>query len=597
MADIIIEYESRGASKSISDLQRLQAGLASTADGTTKLARSLSTSFKSAQDFAKNLGLTTQRAAAATQRIQELNRSNTNSAQRYKVLNKELGISRQQFLALDKAVSTQAQRLKELERQQRIATEGYQNLAIASGAVATAIGAVFTQGTRSFIEFSGALRQVGAISQSTGTEAFEELSDEIERLGIVTSKTPAEIAKTSVSLARAGFSAEEVKDALEGVVRASEATGESLETVGDIIAKTLRTFSLAASESDRVADALVATANNTNTTVSSLGESLAFVGAQAASSNQPLEDTLIAIGLLGDAGIQGSSAGTQLGQALERLKAASAGATSDLSGLVRGNNKAVEAFKLLNIEARDSEGQLRSLVDIVPEIQSQLEGLSQQDQDLIFRSLFGTQGGRALASLLQATPQRVAEVTQSIRESERAAADASEELLKGLGGALNLLTGSLGSVANNFGEFSAIFLEPLARGAATLLNSFLELPDGAKQVVIATTALTGALAAAIAVTSTLIALKAQERAALVIETALQLKNNAARAAGTVATLAQAAATGQLTAAQVKLIATTAQAVARAGVLAALVGTTVLIFERFENGGKDAAEAARELSRE
>ena len=596
MADIIIEYSSTGASRSVGELQRLQAQLNSTADGTTKLARSLNTSFKNAQEFSRGIGLTTQRSAQAVQRIQELNRVNASAGQRYQVLNKELGVSRKQFLELDKAVATQAQRLREIEQAQRIATEGYQALALASGAVAGAIGTAFAQGTRTFLAFSGAIKQAGAISGAS-EEEIEALRDEVTRLGIVTSKSPAEIARVTVSLSRAGFEAEQTTAALEGIVRAAEATGESLETVGDIISKTLRVFSIPAEESQRVADALVATANSTNTTVSSIGESLAFVGAQAATANQPLEDTLIAIGLLGDAGIQGSSAGTQLGAALERLKAASAGATSEFSNLVRGNQKAVEAFRLIQADVRNTDGSMRSLIETLPDIQSGLSELSQQDQDLVFKALFGTQGGRALQSILQATPQRVAEVTAAVREAGGSAETTSAQLLQGLGGALQLLQGSLGGLGNEIGEFNAIFLEPLTRAATSLINVFLGLPDPIQKVLIGITGFTGAVAAAVAVTSTLIALQVKERALLIAQTALQLKNNAARVAGAAATTAQAVATGKLTAAQRGLIAQTARSVGTAALFAAAIGAIALALSRFEDGGADARNAAAELREE
>ena len=543
MSDVIIEYSSRGAEQVASEQQRLQAQFDSTAKGATDLARSLNTSFKSAQNFAKNLGLTTQQAARAVQRIRELNTTNANSAQRYRALNKELGISRKQFLELDKAVSTQASRLNDLRRQQQVATEGYRNLGVAAGAVAAVITKAFADSTRTFVEFSSALQQVGAISGSLGTDEFEALSDEIDRLGIATTKAPAEIAQTSIALARAGLQAEEITDALEGVVRASEATGESLATTGDITAQTLRVFGLAADESNRVADLLVATANNSNTNIASLGESLSFVGAQANAANQPLDDTLILLGLLADSGIRGSSAGTQLGAALERLKAASAGAESEFTNLVRGNQKAVEAFNLISADVRNADGSMRSLLEIIPVIEQNLGRLSQQDQDLIFKALFGVQGGRAIQSIIGSTATQVDALTDSVRNSEGVAAETSEVLLQDLGGALRRLQGSLQGLSKDAGGFIAQFLQPLVQAATGAINAFLSLPEPIKQVTFGIVALTGAFAGLVAASSLYIALNVKKNVTLGILAAKQLSATAATAAHTTAIKAQNLALG------------------------------------------------------
>jgi phage tail tape measure protein, TP901 family, core region len=151
---------------------------------------------------------------------------------------------------------------------------GLASIGLAAAGTSAAIGGIFAQGTREFLAFDNALKQSGVVSDSLGTTEFAGLRAEVERLGIVTSKAPADIAQTSVALSRAGFSATETAAAMEGIVRASEATGESLEVVGDISAKTIRTFGLSANESERIADILVSTANSTNTTVNGIGESL-----------------------------------------------------------------------------------------------------------------------------------------------------------------------------------------------------------------------------------------------------------------------------------------------------------------------------------
>ena len=414
-----------------------------------------------------------------------------------------------------------------------------------AGGAGAAIAGVFGKGLGEFLALEGALTQA-SVASGASAEQLGALREEVDRLGIVTSKAPAEIAQVSVSLAKAGFTSKETTAALEGITRASEATGESMQVVGDIIAKTVRTFGLAGDEARGVGDILVATANSTNTTVSGIGESLTYVGATAKASNQSLESIAIAIGLLGDAGIQGSTAGTSLVAAIDGLKQSSAGAQSDFKALVGDSSKAVEAFNLLNVEVRNSDGSMKDILQILPVLKASLGGLSKGDQDLITKTLFGVEGGKAILTLLNATDQRIQEVTTSVTQAQGQSQAQGEAMLQGLGGALNLLEGSATSTITKFGELAAFGLTPLVNAAASVLNGFLALPGPIQQVVVGTTALTGVLAAAIAVYTTYTTLQLADKAAKIASAAATATLSAATAINTIVTNASAAATAVMT---------------------------------------------------
>jgi TP901 family phage tail tape measure protein len=570
LATIRIDFTSQGARVAISELQRLQSAFDSTAKGTEKLAKSLNTSFKGAQQFSKNIGLSADATQKAVTRIRELDKVGATAGQKFNILNKELGISRTQFLAIDRAAG--------------VTTRGLTTIGTAATAAAAAIGGLFVAGGRSFIAFDSAIRQSAAIAGASGEE-IGILRDEVTRLGIETSKAPAEIAQTSVSLSRAGFAANETADALGGVVAASEATGESLQITGDIISRTLRTFQLTADESTRVGDALVATANNTNTTVASIGESLSFVGSVAAAANQPLEDILVAIGLLGDAGIRGSAAGTNLAAALERLKAASAGANSEYSNLVRGNQRAIEAFNLIGASVRNADGSLKSIVEILPALRAGLQGLGQEDQDLVFKALFGVEGGRAIQTLLLATEERVDGVTTSIQNAGGAADEASGKLLKGLGGSLALLSGSVGATLIEVFRPFAPLVEGIVRAATLLLNTFLALPAPIRAALAVTTAFAGVLAAA---TAAIVAYNVAGgatirtealKAAAFLRTSLALQVQTVRT--TAAAVAQAALAGNARGAAAAVGLNSAALTANAAIAAKLAVTLAGLFVIFK----------------
>lgn len=331
--------------------------------------------------------------------------------------------------------------------------------------------------TQEFLEFDRALNQASVISGAAATPEFAALTEEIERLGIVTSATPAQLAEAATALSRAGFSAEQTAQALEGVVRGAEASGSGILETGDIVARALRAFNIPAEQSLALTNAFVATANSTNTTLNSLGESFNFAAAQAARSNQPIDDTLVLLGLLGDAGIQGSAAGTNLAAALQRLQIASAANASSFPELVRGSARTAEAFNQIGVEVRNSDGSMRSLLEVLPVIQGNLNELSQQDQDILLKALFGVEGGRAFGTLLNAAPERIAAVTNEVtnlaQEGAGAATRASEEILNSLSGSFELLGGSISTLNNQLAAAFAPALQAGVEGITAILNEII----------------------------------------------------------------------------------------------------------------------------
>ena len=465
---------------------------------------------------------------------------------------------------------------------------GMKKLGVASAAAATAIGGIFLKGTNEFVELDRALRQSGVVSGAT-TEELTVLREEVERLGIETSKAPKDIAQTSIALSRAGFSAAETSTALDGIVKASEATGESLAVVGDITAKAIRAFGLAASESNTIANLLTTTASTTNTTVAGIGQSLSFVSATAASANQPIEDVLVAIGLLGDAGIETTSAGTNLAAALERLKVASAAGSSEFGTLSKGSATAGKALAAIGADVRNANGELKPLTEIIPLVRDNITDLSKADKDILFKALFGVEGGRAFQTLLNATPERVSEVTAAINDSAGSANVASKALLEGLGGAFDLLGGSASTALTKFGEFAANGLEPVVRSANAVLVAFNELPAPIQNVLIATTGLTGVITAAIAVTTAYNALNVAQVKAQTLAAAAALKRTAVEKGKTAALLAGNAATTFQTAITAKMtVSEVAAAASKTATTAATKAKTAALGLATAATGKQAA---------
>lgn len=534
MALFEIEFGTKGSQAVQQQVDKILKGVDGSAQAVAKLSQEMGISAKSAARLVAELGKSPEEVLEIVDNLKELKEAGFESAAAFKVLGKEVGLTEQQFKVLDNSLDQISEGVTDVEG-------GIEDLAITAGAAGAAMGAIFAQATQTFLDFDNALRQTGVITGSVGTEELAALREEITRLGIETSKTPGEIAALTIQLSRAGFTVKEQTDALEGLVRASEASGDGLEEVGTVIGQAVRIYKLSASETGRVADQLVATANNTNTSILQLGEALSYVGSQAKQSNQPLEETLLGLGLLADEGIQGSAGGTALAEALRRVSLASAGVNTEFSDLLT-RMKGTEAFKSLGAQIRDANGYLLPLSQILPIIKTGFDTIeSKGDKEILANALFGVQGGKAFLALMDNVGGRLDTVADKINHSEGVAADAGAAMLKGFGGALNLLEGSLQVLLSNIGEFASKFLEPLVRGLNDLLVVFNTMPGPIQTIVFAIAGLAGTTATMVSVLAVYQTLQIKSRLITLLDTAAIVLN-------TLAKRDNAAATGQVAAA-------------------------------------------------
>jgi TP901 family phage tail tape measure protein len=549
-----------GLSKSA--FQSLNATIDQNTRSQQALAQTLGINLAAARNFAKDIGLSAEKANSAVERYRELSAVGATLAEKQRVLTQELGLTDKQFTAI---------------RGSALATsEGLGAIAGIAGGVAAALGAIGAKGIQVFTEFDAVIRQFGVISESSSGQVAV-VRDEIERLGTSTTKTPKQVAELGVELAKAGFRSKQVADSLGGIVLASQATGEDLQRTGEVIGNIINQFGLAARDSNKIADLLVATSNASASGVNDLGEALAYTGTQAAQSGQSLQDTLFALGQLANAGIRGSAAGTGLAEALRRLKLASANASTELDELrSKGSKTAVEAFKKLDQGVRGANGQLLPLPQILKNLQNGLKDVSQVDKDLINNALFGVQGGRVIQTLINSNAEQTQGLAAALGNAEGAAKRAGDALSQGPQAALQRLQAASDVALASIGGFLINGFLPMIDASEALLFGFNALPAPLQGAVVAIGSVAAGLAAAVAAMTAYKLLNAEVIVQQAIASAALLKDTIVRGASTAATVGQAVASGALatslgilnTQISISAIATRAMAVSQTVVAAA-----------------------------
>lgn len=175
-------------------------------------------------------------------------------------------------------------------------------------AAITGIGAAAVKTTA---DFDSSMSQVSAISGATG-EDLDALRDKAREMGAKTKFSASEAADAMSYMAMAGWKTEDMLDGISGVMDLAAASGEDLATTSDIVTDALTAFGLTAADSGHFADVLAAASSNANTNVAMMGETFRYVAPIAGALGFSVEDTSEAIGLMANAGIKSSQAGTSL---------------------------------------------------------------------------------------------------------------------------------------------------------------------------------------------------------------------------------------------------------------------------------------------
>lgn len=348
---------------------------------------------------------------------------------------------------------------KGLKRLGSITSKGMKAATATITGTATALGGVATAAIKVGSDFEAQMSRVQAISGATGKE-LEELRSQAVELGADTSFSASEAAQGMENLAAAGFETNEIMDAMPGLLDLAAASGEDLASSSDIAASTLRGFGLAASEAGHVADVLAENANRTNSSVAETGEAMKYIAPLARAAGISMEETAAAIGIMANAGIQGSQAGTTLRGALSRLSKP----TADMQ----------QAMNELGIEFYDSEGKMLSLEDQVGMLKSAMEGMTDEQKNNYLVTLYGQEALSGMLALINEGPDSLASLTAAYEECDGSAQTAAATMQDNLKGAVEELSGSAESLGIVFYDSVAGSLKEAAQSATESVNNITD---------------------------------------------------------------------------------------------------------------------------
>ena len=318
---------------------------------------------------------------------------------------------------------------------------------------ASLIGASFgvAESVNSFQDFESMMSQVKAISGATG-QAFDDLTAKAQEMGATTKFTATESAEAFNYMAMAGWKPQQMIDGISGIMSLAAASGEDLGATSDIVTDALTAFGLQAGDAGHFADVLAQASANANTNVSMLGESFKYVAPVAGAMNYSVEDTSLALGLMANASIKGSMAGTAL--------------KTSLANMAAPTDSMAAAMDKYGISLTDSEGNMKSLRGVIDNLRGSLGGLSETEQTAAASTIFGKEAMAGMLAIINASEGDYNKLSTAIDNSKDAAEGMADTMLDNLKGSFTLMQSAIEGTENAFGKRLSPYLRDIAGGIA-----------------------------------------------------------------------------------------------------------------------------------
>lgn len=406
-------------------------------------------------------------------------------------------ISQEQYDALQREIAETEAELKKLESQasktnqtlSKIGEVGSKVESFGNGVtnvgkkVSVASAAVTAMGgaaVKTAADFESSMSQVQATmgitkdSMSTldgqSVNTMDALSDLAKEMGAKTAFSASECAEALNYLALAGYDTQEMADTLPTVLNLAAAGGLDLASASDMVTDAMSALGMKTSDANKMVDQMAKTASSTNTSVGQLGEGILTIGATAKTVKGGTAELNTALGILANNGIKGAEGGTHLRNVILSLQNPTDGAA--------------KTMEKLGVQTYDSEGNMRSLNDILGDLNKSMDGMTSAEKANIIATIFNKTDLASVNALLANTGDTWTDLQIAIENSGGAAQQMADTQLDNLKGQLTILKSAVEGFAISIGDA----LMPMIKNIVAKIQSFVDwlnnLDEGTRQVIV-----------------------------------------------------------------------------------------------------------------
>ncbi len=358
--------------------------------------------------------------------------------------------------------------------------------ALAAAGIVTAlkkIGEAYMTCINNAAEFEETMSTVEALSGASGEE-MNALSEEAKRLGASTKFTANEAAEAMTYMGMAGWDAQDMLKGMDGVLSLAAASGEDLARTSDIVTDNLTAFGLKASDTAHFSDVLAAAATNSNTNVSIMGETFKQSASIAGALGYSVDDVAVAVGLMANAGVKGSIAGTAL--------------KNTFNGLLEGATLTSDAFGEYEFSALQADGTMKDFSSTIDELRYYFDQMSEAEKVSNAQAIAGKRSYNGLLAILNASDEDYASLTESIQNCSGAAQSMANIKMDNMNGQLTLMKSAWDAVTISVGEQFTPALTGLYEKGTEVLTWVNDMVQANPELVAGVTAFVGVLGVATA---------------------------------------------------------------------------------------------------
>ena len=360
-------------------------------------------------------------------------------------------------------------------------TKGVSSMTVAAGnlisdltkTAATKLAGLAKSSVSVGMNFDASMSQVAA-TMGTTVDQIDNLTKVAKEMGSTTKFTATQAADALNYLALAGYDANKAAEVLPSVLNLAAAGGMDLAYASDLVTDAMASLNIEANKQnvDDFGNKLAMAASKANANVSQLGEAILTVGGTAANLKGGTTELTTALGLLANVGIKGAEGGTHLRNIILSLQSPT--------------DEAAKKMQKLGLQVYDSQGKMRGLNDILSDLNSAMNGMTQGQKDSIINQLFNKTDLAAVNGLLAAQGEQWDTLAAQIDSADGAMGQMAETQIDNLQGAMTIMSSAFeGMQLAVYDELEPTLTEAVKWGTDCLTQLTTALSEGGPEAMLA----------------------------------------------------------------------------------------------------------------
>lgn len=355
--------------------------------------------------------------------------------------------------------------------------------------VTVPIAAIATSSIKLAMDFDSTMSKVKSSTGTTGEE-FKVLEDKAREMGAKTSKSATEAAEAINYMGLAGFNTTQIVEAIEPVLRLSEAGGMDLASASDLVTDSMAALGIETKDLQGYLDKMAQTSVKSNSDVSDLAEAFITCGGMLKNLNVPLDESNALLGVLANRGLKGSEAGNSL--------------SSVLINITSGAGQAGTAMKELQLSAFNEDGSFKGVTQTLIELKEKLKGMTDEQVNMYLSMIGGKTQISTLNALLDGVGNEYGQLREDIQNSDGALLAMAKTIQDNTKGAIEELKSGIEEAGISIGKALIPYVNQLVEKLQGAVDWFNGLSESHKQMILVIAGVAAAIGPLIIIFGTLI---------------------------------------------------------------------------------------------